>query len=95
MALTAVIALEHNHPVAHREIGAVDDIHYGANALMPEVLRVVMKFKVVFCPDARAFETNRRDLCFDHDITGLDAGIRLLDQGGFTRLRYGQHGVHP
>jgi hypothetical protein len=65
MALTAVIALEHNHPVADREIGAVDDIHYGANALMPEVLRVIMKFKVMFCPDARTLETDRRDLSFD------------------------------
>ncbi len=95
MALTTVVTLKHNDPVTYRKVGAIDNLDYSAYTLVAQMLGVVVKLKVVFRPNARTFQADGRDLRFNHHVTGLDVGIRLLDQYRFTRLRDSQHGVYP
>jgi hypothetical protein len=93
VALAAVVALEDDDTVTLAERRARVNVLDRANALVPEVRRVVVEFEIVGRPDARTFEAYRRDLVANNGVTGGKPGIGALDQLDLSRLGNRQYYV--
>ena len=87
VALTAVIALEHDDAVAFSEARTGEDVVHHAHTFMAQVLRIVMPLEVVFRPDSASFEADRRNFGADDGITRLERWIGPFDGRSGSRGR--------
>ena len=69
------------------------DVIDDANALMPEVFRIVVELEVVLRPNSAAFETDRCNFGADHGISRQERRIRPLGQFEAARFRDGEYYV--
>ena len=87
MARTAVIALEDNNPISDLEVRPRKNINDSSYTLVTEVLWIVMELEVMLCPDAGAFEANRRYRSSNNAVAAYNPGVRTFHQCGSTGLR--------
>jgi len=70
--MAAVVPLKNDNSVSNPKIGTRLYLHDSANPLVPQVLGVVMKLKIMLRPNAAALKANRRNFGFHHSISRLD-----------------------
>jgi hypothetical protein len=93
VAGAAIITLKHDDAIALPETGPRVDLVDDADALVPEVLGIVVKLEVVCRPDTAAFQTDRCYLGADDGIAGEKPGIGSFHELEAPGFRYRQDNV--